>query len=186
MTHPVLLCALAWLNGTKAITYRTGNETHRLQFQFMDTSLNFSEDDIQLFTDTVENKLFVQSLTGTDDDLSRFAAYHFRNRFHCSREKTWYQWGPDSWVDDASDLAYKEALTKPDFLRYYQQLARQFETRLDQCTEVMKKARHLRRLALSLEDGERRDKLVACSMQKFQEVPASRDLILQVKGHVLR
>src|ERR1044071_4941444 len=42
---------------------------------------DFSKDELRIFDDPVENELFLGSLQGTDTMMSRFAVYHFRDRF---------------------------------------------------------------------------------------------------------
>ena len=128
---------------------------------------DYSGDDIQMFSDPEENDLFISSLNGTDMGLSEFAAYHFRNRFHCTTAEKFYEFRGHCWSDDAAELAYREALGQKSFVAAYQRAALQFENATAQTEEVKRKAKALRKLAVSLEDHRFRERIVADSVMKF-------------------
>jgi len=128
---------------------------------------DYTDDHIQMFDEPHKNQLFIDSLQGTDMGMSQFAAYHFRNQFHCTNAKKWYEFRGHCWSDDAAELAFKEAMGQKSFLHPYQQVALYFENLSIQTDETKRKARALRKLAKSLEDGNFRDRIVADSVMKY-------------------
>ncbi|KAJ3027812.1 hypothetical protein HDV00_010846 [Rhizophlyctis rosea] len=61
-------------------------------------------------------------------------------------------------------------MAKDDFLAPYRQIALHFENQPIQTDEIKRKARMLRKLSKSLEDGNYRDRIVADSIMKFHEI----------------
>ena len=167
---PNLIAALTQFNVSITVNNNTLNVTNNYGVGEVDFYADYNNDKISVFPDPVENELFIASLQGTDTSLSRFATYHFRDHFHCTSEKKWYRYRGHCWREDAADLAYKEALNKIEFLRYYQKLALHFENLPIQTDEIKKKARMLRKLSIALEDGKQRDRVVTDSMYKFHEM----------------
>lgn len=138
---------------------------------------DFTNDQIEFFDDPQENRLFIGSLQGTDTMLSRFTSYHFRNRFHCTDTEKWFRYEGHCW-HEAPKHYYKEAMAKDEFLFPYRQVAMNFENSPIQTDEFKRKARMLRRLCQSLEDGSCRDRIVADSIMKFHEMRPTFELLL--------
>jgi P4 family phage/plasmid primase-like protien len=138
----------------------TGSET--------DFYTDFSKDELRTFDDPVENELFLGSLQGTDTMMSRFAVYHFRNRFHCTDTERWFRFQGHSW-QEVSKSYFKEAMSKDDFLRPYRQVALHFEENVIQTEETKRKARMVRRLCKYLEEGTSRERIASDSVMKFHE-----------------
>ena len=103
----------------------------------MDFYADFSLEGLVMFEDPEENRLFVESLQGTDMALSDFAVYHFRNRFHCTSQRRWYEYRGHCWHEDAADLVYKEALGKQAFVRPYKVATQIFEKAAVQTDDVV-------------------------------------------------
>lgn len=139
-------------------------ETHQ-EFQ-----TDFTDDDISLFEDPKLNALFIGSLRGTDTRMSRFATYFYRDRFHCTKEKQWYQYVGHGWTHISSPMSYKEALATDEFLLPYQKAALHFEKQPLQTNEIKRKAQMVRNLCIQLEGGKRRDRIVEDSMLKFHNM----------------
>ena len=135
----------------------------------VDFYADYNNDGIAMFEDPVENELFIGSLNGTDTTLSRFATYHFRDQFHCTLEKKWFFYDKHCWSEGSADLVFKEALGKPEFLRYYQQVALYFENQPIQNDDTKRKAKLLRKLCTNLEDGKQREKIVTDSIVKLHD-----------------
>ena len=164
---PNLIAALTQFNVN--ITVNNMNVTNNYGVGEIDFYADFSNDNLNLYGDPEENTLFIGSLQGTDTTLSRFTTYHFRDQFHCTLEKNWYRYDRHCWVKDSAELIYKEAMNKPEFLQPYQRVALYYENQAIQTDEVKRKARMIRKLCLSLEDGKQRDKIVTDSIIKFHE-----------------
>ena len=167
---PKLCAVLTQLNiGTVNITNNNSitNIYNGLQVDFY---ADFSGDKLVVFeVDTNLNELFIRSLQGTDTVLSRFTTEFFKDRFHCTSQKKWYRFDGHCWSDDAAELAYKEAMSKDDFLQPFRHVALHFENLPIQNDDVKRKARMVRKLCVQLEDGKQREKIVADSIMKFHE-----------------
>ena len=136
----------------------------------VDFYADFSSDELVIFENNQHlNGLFIGALQGTDNTLSRFATEYFKDLFHCTSEKKWYRFIGHCWSDDAAELAYKEALTKDDFLQAFRRVAIHFENIPVQNDDVKRKARMVRKLCVALEDGKQREKIVTDSIMKFHE-----------------
>jgi P4 family phage/plasmid primase-like protien len=133
----------------------------------LDFHADFTDDALEIFADPTENALFVESLIGTDMRLSNFAVHHFRNRFHCTGTRQWYEYRGHCWQEEAAELAYKEALGDQSFVRHYQRATLHFENMPIQTDDVKRKAKLLRKLCMALEDGKFRERIVADSVMKF-------------------
>ena len=173
--HTKLLAALSQLQvqlniGTVNVVgniVNTVNNFHSSEIEFYS---DFTMDEIAEFEDVHENQLFVESLQGTDMTVSQFATYHFRNRFHCTSDKKWYEYRGHCWSEDAAELAYKEAMGEKAFCYHYHHMALRFENAPIQTDEVKRKARQLRKLCVSLEDGKFRERIVTDSIMKFHRM----------------
>jgi P4 family phage/plasmid primase-like protien len=166
--YPELQRALTVLNVNVGMVVNGDvNITQNIYNGSVEFYADYTHDNIQMFEDPRENELFIDSLQGTDMGLSSFAAYHFRNRFHCTSGKTWYEFRGHCWSDDAAKLAYEEALGEKAFVDAYQRTALQFENFPVQTDDVKRKARSLRKLAMSLEDLKFRERISNDSVIKF-------------------
>ena len=185
VTHPRLYSALQQLNvivnnNVTINNFNTVvNNTGGGEVEFY---ADYSDDAVMVFEDQELNMLFIGSLQGTDTTLSRFTTCYFKDRFHCTSQKRWYKFEGHCWSDDAAELAYKEALNKPEFLKHYQQLALRYENMAIQNDEVKKKARMLRKLSVALEDGKQRDRIVMDSIMKFHEMRPRFDELLNTQN----
>jgi P4 family phage/plasmid primase-like protien len=135
----------------------------------LDFHADFTSDALELFKDREENRLFVESLIGTDMRLSTFAVHHFRDRFHCTINDKWYEYRGHCWHEGAANVTFKEALGRNEFLRPFREVALHFESLPIQTDEVKRKAKAVRKLCMSLEDGKFRERIVADSIAKFHE-----------------
>ena len=167
---PKLCAVLTQLNiGTLNITNNniTNNIYNGTQVDFY---ADFSGDDLIVFhADEKMNGLFIGALQGTDNTLSLFATEYFKDRFHCTDERLWYEFAGHCWSDRSADLAYKEALCEATFLGYFRQVALYYEQLPLQNDEIKRKARMVRKLCVALEDGKQRDKVVTDSIMKFHK-----------------
>jgi P4 family phage/plasmid primase-like protien len=135
----------------------------------LDFHADFTSDALALFKDPEENRLFVESLVGTDMRLSTFAVHQFRDRFHCTIHDKWYEYRGHCWHEGAANVTFKEALGRNEFLRPFREVALHFESLPIQTDEVKRKAKAIRKLCMSLEDGKFRERIVADSIAKFHE-----------------
>ena len=163
---PKLCMYLTQLNiGTVNINNNITNIYNGAQVDFY---ADFSGDDLVVFKEDPHlNDLFIGSLQGTDTMLSRFTTEYFKDRFHCTDEKLWYEFSGHCWNDKAADLSYKEAMGEDAFLNHYRNVALHFESLPIQNDDTKRKARMVRKLCVQLEDGKQREKIVVDSIMKF-------------------
>jgi P4 family phage/plasmid primase-like protien len=172
--YPKLLQALTALNisiGTVNINNNNQQITNIYNSEAqVDFYADFTPDAIIAFPDNPElNALFIGALQGTDSSLSRFATVYFKDRFHCTDDRRWFKYRGHCWHEKAADLAYKEALQEDGFLEHFRRTALFFENLPIQTEEVKRKARMVRKLAVALEDGKHRERIVTDSIMKFHE-----------------
>jgi P4 family phage/plasmid primase-like protien len=170
--YPKLTQVLNQLNVSINIVNNVNNVTTVNNYNgdgLADFYADFSHDEVVIFEDPEENRLFVGSLQGTDMSMSNFAVYHFKNRFHCTDQKKWYEFRGHCWHEGAADMAYKEALGEPEFVCHYQQATLIFENATVQTEDVKRKGKMLRKLCVALEDGKFRERIVADSIMKFHK-----------------
>jgi len=170
--YPKLVLALNQLNvsiGTVNINNNHVTNIYNGDAQ-ADFYADFSDDNLVAFPNDPElNALFIGSLQGTDAMLSRFTTRYFRERFHCTSTRRWFIWEKHCWSEDAGELKYKEAMSEDEFLVHYRRVALHFENLPIQTDDTKRKAKHLRKLCVALEDGKFRERIVQDSVIKFHD-----------------
>jgi P4 family phage/plasmid primase-like protien len=169
--YPKLLQALTALNiiNIGAVNINNNQITNIYQTTSdVDFYADFTADNIVIFPEDPElNSRFIEALQGTDTSLSRFATEYFKDQFHCTDDRRWFQFKGHCWHERSADLAYKEAMGEKSFLEHFRRTALHYENLAIQTEDVKRKARMLRKLCIALEDGKCRERVVTDSIMKF-------------------
>ena len=164
------MAALTQINMYNTVINNTTNNITIYNGAQVDFYADFTNDELVVFPESNHlNELFIGSLQGTDTMLSRFTTEYFKDRFHCTSGKKWYQYEGHCWNEDAADLAYREAMGEDAFLDHYRRVALHFESLPIQNDETKRKARMIRKLCVQLEDGKQREKIASDSIMKFHK-----------------